>query len=104
MRQPTDHRAHTDAFTAAPSAPLIGLEDPARHDRTLRFDNLARDFQTEPVKKAEGREIRRSEGSVRHVEVFQTASVGTSILEDLDTYPRNATPTTRTPHLHPQLR
>jgi len=39
---------------------------------------------------AERGQIGRGEGSVEHVEVFRTVSVGTSILEDLDAYPPNA--------------
>ena len=80
VRQPADHRAHRDTWAAAPPTPVIGLDNPARQDRTLRLHELAGDFQTEAVHTAEGSEIRHGEGSVRHVEVFQTGCVGTPII------------------------
>lgn len=55
----------------------------------------------ELIETAEHGQIRGREGSVVHVEVFrQMVSVRTSILEDLDAYPR----TSRRPPTTPQLR
>jgi hypothetical protein len=45
------------------------------------------------VKTAERGQIGRSEGTARHVEVFQTVSRGTLIVGDVDPYPRQRTPT-----------
>src|SRR5699024_3654594 len=45
-----------------------------------RLDALAGGCEAEPVQAAEGIEIRGREGSVGHVEVFQMASVRTSII------------------------
>ena len=44
--------------------------------------------QAKLVKSAERRQIRGRECSVEHVEVFLMGSLGTSIMEDLDTHPR----------------
>ena len=65
---------------AAAMAPLIVREDPALQNCLARLDALAGGCEAEPVQAAEGIEIRRREGSVGHVEVFQMASVRTSII------------------------
>jgi len=61
-------------------APLIVREDPALQNCLARLDALAGGCEAEPVQAAEGIEIRGREGSVGHVEVFQMASVRTSII------------------------
>ena len=71
----------------------------ALEDSPIGGEMLAGDDQAKSIEVAEGREIGRAEGSVRQVEVFRTVSVRTSILGDLDPYPRplaaeSATPST----------
>ena len=46
----------------------------------MRFEPLPGDLQAERVQAGEGRQVGAREGSVVHVEVFQMAGVGTSIL------------------------
>jgi hypothetical protein len=58
----------------------VRLDDPARQHRTIRLDPLPDHLQTKLVETAEHREIRASEGSVAHVEVFRLGSVRTPIL------------------------
>jgi hypothetical protein len=74
------HRVARHAFAATTSAPLIGFEDPARQHGAIWVEALAGDFKAEPVESAERGQVGASEGSVRQVEVFQTASVRTSII------------------------
>lgn len=79
----SDHAVARRAFTTATPAPLIGFGDPAREDRTDRLESLSNDFEAEPVEPGEGGQVGAAEadrrGSVGHVEVFQMASVRTSI-------------------------
>ena len=96
VRQPADHRVAHDAFSTALPTPRVLLDDATLDDRTLRPDPLPDGFKTELVETAERSQIGRGESRLGHVEVFQMGSVGTSILEDLDPYPRTdqRTPTT----------
>ena len=65
----------------------------------MQLDPLPSRDEPELIQTAERSQVNRSEGSVKHVEVFRLAGVGTSILEDLDTQPANGT---LTAPLHPQ--
>jgi hypothetical protein len=49
---------------AAPSAPLVGLDDPASQHSTVGFEALAGDDKAELVEPAERGQVRASEGSV----------------------------------------
>ena len=71
---------------AAPT-PLVGFGDPARQDCTIRLEVPPGDDAPELVEAAESRQIGAGEraravtdGHVRHVEVFQMASMKTPIL------------------------
>ena len=97
MRQRPHHSVAHDAFGAALATPWIRLDHATLDHRPACLDPLPDSFETELVKSAERSEIRRGEGSVEHVEVFQMGSVGTSILEDLDPYPRTSERTPPTP-------
>jgi hypothetical protein len=77
--QATDHGATRDALTATPTAPLVGVDDPAGEHSPSRFEALADDLQAELVKAGERGQVGANEGSVGHVEVFQMGSVRTSI-------------------------
>lgn len=68
------------AFGPASAAPRIRVNDTAFDHCPLRSQVLSDGYQAEFVEAAERRQIRRSEGSVEHVEVFQMASVGTPII------------------------
>lgn len=81
-------------------ADIVDHSDAALEHRPIGVDALARDRQAQVVEVAEGREVGRGEGSVEQVEVFRTACVRTSILGDLDPYPR---PFTIEWPLQPQL-
>ena len=61
-------------------APPVGLENPAFQNCLAWLDALTSSGEAEPVQAAEGIECRGRGGSVRHVEVFQMASVRTSII------------------------
>ena len=61
-------------------APVIIGHYPALQHGSLGRDLLAGDFQPELVQPAQARQVRGSEGSVGHVEVFQMDSVRTSII------------------------
>ena len=49
---------------------MIRLDDAAGEDRSGRFEPLSEDLQTELIETAERAQVRASEGSVKHVEVF----------------------------------
>jgi hypothetical protein len=80
VRKPPNHGVTRCTLTAASTAPPIRLDNPTRQHRTIRFEPLTGHYETELVETAELGEVRASEGSVRHVEVFQMGSVGTPIL------------------------
>jgi hypothetical protein len=65
---------------APPLIGAIGLDDTTGENRTVGFEPLAGDFKSELVESGERGQIRAGEGSVRQVEVFQMASVRTSII------------------------
>ncbi len=68
------------ALTPAPSAPAVVLHDAAGQHRPIRLQSLADDFQAEVIETSERGQVRASEGSVRHVEVFRMGGVRTSII------------------------
>lgn len=67
---------HKAVFTTNREEP----DDTTGQHRPVRLKPLPQDFQTELVQASERRQVRASEGSVRHVEVFRMDSVRTSIL------------------------
>jgi len=75
----SDHGVPHNALAAAPTAPLVRLEDSAGEHGPLRFEALAGHLESELVETAEGGQISacepsiraRRDGSVGHVEVFQ---------------------------------
>jgi len=67
------------AFTAAASTAGVGFDHPARQHRTIWVEPLTGDFQAEHMEAGERGQVRASEGSVGHVEVFQMRRVGTPI-------------------------
>jgi hypothetical protein len=69
-----------DALAATPSTPAIVLDHTAREHSTVGLDALSGDLQAEAIQAAERGQIRRGEGSVRHVEVFPMGSVRTPIM------------------------
>ena len=87
MRKPPDHRVPRNPFAAAATAPLVELDDAASDHRAVGLEPLPNGFETELIQSAERGQVRASEGSVVHVEVFRMGSVRTSILEDLDPSP-----------------
>ena len=80
MREPAHHRADRRPLTAAPSAPLAGLDDAAGQHRPARLQPLPDHLQPELVDTNERGQVRASIGSVEHVEVFQMVGVRTSII------------------------
>jgi len=72
------------ALTAAAATPalgaVVGIDDPAREHRSIRFESLTGHDEAELVEAAERGQVRASEGSVRHVEVLWMGSVGTPII------------------------
>ena len=57
---------------AAAPAPVIRFHHPAGQHRPSGFESLANHFKAELIDTAERGQVRTSEGSVAHVEVFQT--------------------------------
>ncbi len=76
----SDHGVTHSALAAAPTAPLVRLEDPAGQYSPVWIEALPYDFEAEVVDPGERGQVRAGEGSVRQVEVFQVAGVGTAIL------------------------
>ena len=68
------------ARAPASSAPPVRRDHPAGQDRAIRLEPLPDDFKAELVQASERGQVRASEGSVRHVEVFQMGGVRTSII------------------------
>jgi hypothetical protein len=107
VRQSPHHGVARRPLTAAAAAPLVRLDDPARHHGTIRLEPLPHGFEAELVESAERGQVRAGEarmrGSVRHVEVFRMRRVGTFILgrPRLLSGHRRAD---RRRALHPQLR
>jgi hypothetical protein len=67
--------------------PSSASRTPARQDRPIGLRTLADHDQAELIQAAERDQVRAAEGSVRHVHVFQTGDVGTSILGNLTPTP-----------------
>ena len=80
VRKPPDHRVPRNPFAAAATAPLVELDDAASDHRAVGLEPLPNGFETELIQSAERGQVRASEGSVVHVEVFRMGSVRTSIL------------------------
>ena len=97
MRQRPRHRVTRHALRAALPTPRVVLDDAALQHRPISLEQLPDGLKAELVETAERGEAGRSEGSVKHVEVFRMGSVGTSILEDLDPYPADGALTPTTP-------
>jgi len=80
VRQPPHHGVPSDALAPAATTPPVRLHDPAGQDSTVRLKPLPDDLQPELLETAERGQVRASEGSVRHVEVFQMGGMRTSII------------------------
>ena len=96
VRQPAGHRVPRCALTAAPPAPLVRVDHPAGQDRPIRLQPLPNHLQAELVQACERGQVRATEGSVKHVEVFPMGSVRTPIIGRPRPLPphRRAHPTT----------
>lgn len=98
MRQRARHRVPWRALGAALPTPRVVLDDAALDHRPIWLETLPNGLEAELVETAERGQVGRGEGSVVQVEVFRRmSSVGTSILEDLDVYPRTSRPPPTTP-------
>ena len=73
-------RAAGNTSLAAAAAVRVGLQDPPVQYGTVELDSLPGGCEPEPVPAAEGIESRGRGGSVGRAEVFQMASVRTSII------------------------
>ena len=71
MGEPAHHGVAHDALAATASTPLIRLHDPTGQNGPPGFESLSDHHQAEFVHAAERGQVRASEGSVSHVEVFQ---------------------------------
>lgn len=78
--QLSGNRVTRAAFLPAAPTPAIVLDDPTGQHRSVRLKTLSGHLQTELGEAAERGQVRASEGSVRHVEVFRMGGVGTSII------------------------
>lgn len=100
VREGTRDRVTGDALRTALPTPGVVVDDTALQHRPIGLEYLADGLKAELVETAERGEVRGRERRVVQVEVFrQMGSVGTSILEDLDTYPR----TSRCPSTTPSI-
>jgi len=83
VRESADHAVAGQALAAAAATPPVGRDDPAGEDGSIRLEALPDHGQAESVESGEGGQVRAADagrrGSVGHVEVFQMASVRTSI-------------------------
>ena len=66
MTQSPGYRVPGNALASALVAPVIGLNNTAGQDSTLRADILPGHFKAEPVEAAECGQVRALEGSVKH--------------------------------------
>jgi hypothetical protein len=80
VRQPPNHRVPRCPRATTPAAPPIRLDDPAGQNRAIGFKTLPNGLEADLIEPAERAQVRASEGSVIHVEVFRMGSVRTSIL------------------------
>ncbi|CPT92159.1 Uncharacterised protein [Mycobacteroides abscessus] len=80
MSQLTGHGVTRAALLAAPTTPAVLVGDPAGQHGPLGCYALPGHLRPQLIEAAERRQIRASEGSVRHVEVFQLGRVRTPII------------------------
>jgi hypothetical protein len=80
MGQPPNYRVPRRALASTATAPPVRLHNPARQHSTIRLEPLPDDLQTKLIESGKRSQIRRGEGSVGHVEVFQMGGIGTSII------------------------
>jgi hypothetical protein len=80
VRQPPHHAVARSSLAAAAPAPAIVIGDPARQHRPTGLQALPGDFKAQLVQAAERGQVRASEGSVKHVEVFLMGSLRTPII------------------------
>jgi hypothetical protein len=80
MRQTADHGIARNTAAAAPTAPPVRLDDPAREHRATGFEPLSGHLKSQVAKAAERGQVRTRKGTVIHVEVFRMGSVATPIL------------------------
>src|SRR5699024_6224325 len=78
--QLADDGVADDPVTTTSSAPVICRVRPAFQNGFVPGDVLAGAGQIEVIEFAEGREVRRRESRLGHVEVFRMDGVGTSII------------------------
>ena len=97
MRQRPRHRVTRHALRTALPTPRVVIDDTALKHRPIRLEQLPDGLKAELVEAAERGQVSGRERRVVHVEVFRMGSVGTSILEDLDAYPRTTIRPTTTP-------
>ena len=89
MGQPPHHAVTRGALASAAATPVVRFDHPARQDRAIRFEALPGDLEPKLVQTAEGGQVRTSEGSFSHVEVFPMGSVRTPSPEGIDPHPRS---------------
>lgn len=83
------------ALGPAPATPAIigAIGDTAFQHRPIGFQSLPDGFEAELIRAAEGGQVRASEGSVGHVEVFRVGGLGTSIIGRPRPHPASDAPT-----------
>lgn len=100
VRERARDRVPRHALGTALPTPRIIVDDAALQHRPIGLDHLPDGFEAELVETAERGQIRGRERRVVHVEVFRRmGSVRTSILEDLDAYPRTSRGPSTTPSI-----
>jgi hypothetical protein len=98
VRERTRHGVARHALGATLPTPRVIVNDAALEYRPVGLDQLADGFEAELIETAERGEVRGRERRAVQVEVFrQMGSVRTSILEDLDVYPRTSRRPSTTP-------
>ena len=97
MRERPRDRVTRHALRTALPAPRVVIDDTALKHCPVWLEQLSNSLEAELVEAAECGQVRGRERRVVHVEVFRMGSVGTSILEDLDAYPRTTSRPTTTP-------
>ena len=98
VREWPGHRVTRHTLSAALPTPRIVVDDAALKYCPVGLEQLSDGFEAELVEAAERGEVRGRERRVVQVEVFRrTVSVRTSILEDLDVYPRTSRRPSTTP-------
>src|SRR5699024_4906569 len=80
VRQLASDGVARGALAPAPSAPAVIGHDAAGQHRPIGLQPLAHALQAEVIEASERGQVRGSEGSVRHVEVFPVGSVRTPII------------------------